>query len=123
MSAAVIYVSPVHFVQDLAERVRTRRWEHLTRVKRMPLQATLQFMRLARYARKLEPPRVAVPTLIVQGERDQIVHPRSAHYIYNKLKGERRLVLLPQSRHMICLDTEAEELFAQVARFLNEDKL
>ncbi|MCZ8513097.1 alpha/beta fold hydrolase [Paenibacillus filicis] len=121
LSAAVIYVSPRRFVNHLAMRIRARDWSHLDRAKRTSLPAAFQFMKLARYARQSELPRVSVPTLVVQGEQDQIVHPRSAFYIYNRLQGRRELFLLPESRHMVCLEHEAPQLFKEVTRFLNQE--
>lgn len=121
LSAAAIYVSPVRFVQHAVERIRLRDFEHWRRVKRTPLRATLQFMRLAKHARGKELPAIAVPTLVVQGLRDQIVHPRSAKYIYSRLKGEKELVWLPDSRHVVCADTEKDKLFEAVIRFLQTE--
>ncbi|MEK8127049.1 alpha/beta fold hydrolase [Paenibacillus filicis] len=120
LNAAAIYFSPMRLIRDLAERVRVKDWEHWGRIKRVPLPAALQFMKLAQYARKQELGRVDVPTLIAQGQRDQIVHPRSARYIYNRLQGDKELVYFPRSRHMLCFEPDAPELFQTVGRFLSE---
>ncbi|MBP1155443.1 MULTISPECIES: alpha/beta fold hydrolase [unclassified Paenibacillus] len=120
LNAAVIYLS--RFINDLAERLRCRDWDHLLRVTNTPLPAAFQFMKLARYTRLRELPRISVPTLIAQGKKDQIVHPRSAEYIYHRLRGERELIYFPNSRHMICMEQEAPELFAAVEHFLNVSK-
>lgn len=119
LNAAAIYLSPYWFIWDMADRLRCRDWEPLLRIKHTPLPAALQFMKLARYTKLRELPLISVPTLIAQGKRDQIVHPRSAEYIYRQLKGERELIYFPHSRHMICMEQEAPELFAAVGRFLN----
>ncbi|SDC45860.1 Esterase/lipase [Paenibacillus sp. UNCCL117] len=119
LNAAAIYVSPLLLIRDLAERMRLHDWEHWGRVKRVPLLATLQFMKLARYAKTRELGRVAVPTLIAQGRKDQIVHPRSARYIYNRLQGDKELIYFPQSRHMLCFEPDAPEVFRTVGRFLS----
>lgn len=122
LNAAVIYLSPYRFISDLAERFRCRDWDHLLRVTHTPLPAAFQFMKLARYTRLRELPRITVPTLIAQGKKDQIVHPRSAEYIYNRIRGERKLIYFPNSRHLICMEQEAPELFAAVEHFLNLSK-
>jgi carboxylesterase len=120
LNAAAIYFSPLRLIRDLSDRVRAHDWEHWGRIKRVPLPATLQFMKLAQYARKQELGRVVVPTLIAQGQRDQIVHPRSARYIYDRLQGDKELVYFPQSRHMLCFEPDAPELFRTVGRFLSD---
>ncbi|AEI41460.1 alpha/beta hydrolase [Paenibacillus mucilaginosus] len=118
LNAAAIYVSPVRFLKDVALRARQKDWDYLKRGKKTPLRAAVQFMKLARYAKREELPKVAVPTLIAQGRRDQIVHPRSADYIYRRLQGERELHFFERSRHLICLEEDAPALFAEVRRFL-----
>ncbi len=119
LNAAAIYVSPMMLIRDLAERIKEHDWEHWGRVKKVPLPATFQFMKLARYAKQCELGRVAVPTLIAQGQKDQIVHPRSARYIYNRLQGDKELVYFAQSRHMLCFEPDAPEVFRSVGRFLS----
>lgn len=118
LNAAAIYISPLRFIRDLAARVRTRDWEHWRRVKRVPLPSTVQFLKLARYTKRFELHRISVPTLIVQGKQDQIVHPLSARYIYNRIQGEKELLYVPKSKHMLCLEPEAPEVFEAVGRFL-----
>ncbi|CAG7649531.1 Thermostable monoacylglycerol lipase [Paenibacillus solanacearum] len=118
LNAAAIYISPLRLVAYTASRLLIRDWANLRRAKNVPPQATVEFLKLARLAKSRELPRIHVPTLIVQGAQDPIVHPRSGRYIYKRLKGERELRMFPQSRHMICLDREAPELFAVVERFL-----
>ncbi|ALS22508.1 MULTISPECIES: alpha/beta hydrolase [Paenibacillus] len=118
LNAAAIYFSPYLFIRDLAGRLRCRDLEPMYRIKHTPLPAALQFTKLARYTKLRELPRITVPTLIAQGKRDPIVHPRSAEYIYRKLKGERELIYFPHSRHLICMEPEAPQLFAAVERFL-----
>ncbi|WP_281887149.1 carboxylesterase [Paenibacillus sp. YYML68] len=118
LSAAAIYVSPLRFLADLAERYRARDLDHLRRAKEVPLRAALQFINLAKYAKRQELNRVTQPTLIIQGARDPIVHPRSARYIYSKLRGEKELVYLPQSKHMICHDQEKADVCQKVGSYL-----
>ncbi|WP_248925560.1 alpha/beta hydrolase [Paenibacillus hamazuiensis] len=123
LNAAAIYVSPGRFVRELAERTRTWKWSDWSKAKRTPLKATGQFLRLARELRP-EFSLVTVPTLVVQGGLDPIVHPRSAQYIFNRLAGEKKLVTFPESKHMICLEPEAERLFELVHQFFrSEDRI
>jgi pimeloyl-ACP methyl ester carboxylesterase len=65
-----------------------------------------------------ELPRLSVPTLIVHGGRDVIVHPNQAD-LFDKVSTA-EVVLLPESRHFPFLD-EAEIFNDILVRFLRQD--
>jgi pimeloyl-ACP methyl ester carboxylesterase len=65
-----------------------------------------------------ELPRLSVPTLIVHGGRDVIVHPNQAD-LFDKVSSA-EVVLLPESRHFPFLD-EAELFNDILVRFLKQD--
>lgn len=65
-----------------------------------------------------ELPRLTVPTLVVHGGRDEIVHPNQADLFTEALCTE--VVLMPQSRHFPFLD-EAEVFNDILLRFLKQD--
>lgn len=117
LNAALIYVSPLRFMDALGEMVRNGDWSHFKKTKETPLIATVQFVRLARTLRS-EFRRISVPTLIVQGRKDHIVHPRSAQILYRLIPAPRELKYFSESRHLICLDCEADRLAETVQRFL-----
>ncbi|WP_199614890.1 alpha/beta hydrolase [Paenibacillus alkalitolerans] len=117
LNAAVTYISPRRFVQNAVRQVRSGSAEQLRVKHETPVRSVFQFMQLVREL-KPEIDGIRVPTLIVQGDLDEIVHPRSARYINNRIQGEKELAVFPNSRHMICLGQEAEELFLKVERFL-----
>lgn len=62
--------------------------------------------------------RVRAPVLIVQGAKDGVVDPAGARKILSGLTGEKRLVELPASDHLVALDVERERVFEEVAAFL-----
>ncbi|MEM9567845.1 MAG: alpha/beta fold hydrolase [Cyanobacteria bacterium P01_E01_bin.34] len=65
-------------------------------------------------------PRVTVPTLIMQAQRDRVVDPSGAQYIYDTIaSSDKELVWLPESDHIIPLDVERETVFEKVAGFLS----
>lgn len=117
ISAAVIYISPKRFITELVEEVRQKNWEAFYKAQSTPLHAVLQFMLLVRNLRG-EICKIRIPTLVVQGERDEIVHPYSARYLEQNLGGEVQVRYFSNSRHVICLDTEAQEVCAAVSAFL-----
>ncbi|XEC95654.1 alpha/beta hydrolase [Paenibacillus tarimensis] len=117
LNAAVIYFSPGRFVRNAAELIRSGKREQLRVKHETPIKAVIQFMRLVRELRP-EIDHIHMPVFIAQGDCDEVVHPRSASYIYRRIRGEREMAMFPKSRHMICLGEEREALFLQVEKFL-----
>ena len=66
-----------------------------------------------------ELPRLQVPTLIVQGGRDDIVHPNQAD-LFDKIDNA-NVVVMPESRHFPFLD-ESEVFNDLLMRFLKQDQ-
>ncbi|MFD2612134.1 alpha/beta hydrolase [Paenibacillus gansuensis] len=119
LSAAVIYLSPGRFIQSIADLIRSGQARELRHVKRTPLEAVWQFTRLVKEL-KPELRHIRIPTLVLQGDRDEIVHPASARYISSKLRGYCESYHFPRSKHLICLDSEKEQVFERVADFLEK---
>lgn len=120
LNTAVIYVSPGRLLHVLREEWKYQRKISLIKGKSTPLVATWQFTRLVRHL-KPELSQVNKPTLIAQAERDQVIHPQSARYIYSKLRGHRELHWHAKSDHLICLSEDAPALFRQVSTFLDKE--
>lgn len=118
LGAALIYISPTRFARYTVDSVKKRDWSHFRRSKETPLHATLQFMKLASRLRN-EYRRVTVPTLIVHGEQDPIVHPLSANLIYKQVRGPSELEVLPGFRHMLCKEEGADQVVERVVRFFH----
>lgn len=117
LNAPVIYFSPKRYVEFFWEKFRKRDFSHFTRAAKVPHRAVLQFIRMAGRLRK-EFHRLRQPSLICQSGRDQIIHPRSADYLMRVIPGEKRLVVFPRSRHVICWDVEVDELLQEIKEFL-----
>ncbi|MFC4077521.1 alpha/beta hydrolase [Salinithrix halophila] len=59
------------------------------------------------------------PTLILQGGKDDLAHPKGARHIYNRIPAEeKRLVVLHRSRHLLCMDREVERVLEETESFL-----
>jgi len=100
-----------------------RRPEHIQRYligyDRTPLRSVTQLMRFLRVVRK-DLAKIHVPALVLQSERDETVQPHSAQFIYEKLgTAEKALKRYPQSGHILTVDVEREQVFAEIAAFLN----
>ncbi|MDF2923361.1 MAG: esterase/lipase [Paenibacillaceae bacterium] len=122
LGAAAIYVSPGRLIRYWLEyrgSGRHNRQQQLlhNKAKQTPLSATLEFMKVVHLARP-DLKRIRIPVLIVQGLRDQIVHPVSARYLSKRMPGETQVVYFPKSKHLLCLDSESEQVIGTVARFL-----
>lgn len=117
LNAALIYISPGHLARELTEQLRQGDRSHLEKIRGTPIQATWQFTRLVKHL-KPELPKVQVPAFIAQSEKDHVIHPQSARYMYGKLSGPKELHYCPNSNHLICLGPDAPELFRQIDRFL-----
>ncbi|MBC8079482.1 MAG: alpha/beta fold hydrolase, partial [Gorillibacterium sp.] len=87
LNAAVIYVSPVRLLANVIERLHSQNDKNYVNKNKTPASAVIEFMKLVREL-KPELGHVEVPTMVVQGGRDPIVHPFSSGYIMHKLKGQ-----------------------------------
>ena len=87
-----------------------------------PIPSLLELIKLCKedYLKK-----ITAPTLIVQGEADHTVNPKSANYIYENLsnvpKQQKKILWLPKSRHVVTLGEEREKVFAACLEFFTKD--
>lgn len=129
LSAAAYYMNPKQLSLDMKEMIKhafrgeLSRNELYIRYKRKmietPITATFQFRQLVKKVRALLED-VQAPTLIVQGQRDGIVPPKSAKYLYKKIGStQKKLLFFQDSKHMICHYEGNEALFKEIFRFLS----
>lgn len=117
LNAAVYYANPGRFVSHVLRQWRSGCLERVRFKQETTVGAVLEFAKLVREL-KPEFARVTVPTLIAQSERDEVVHPRSAAYIANRVRGPKEVTVVPEALHMICMGRQARKLFVEVERFL-----
>lgn len=64
--------------------------------------------------------KVSAPVLIIQGQKDPIVHPRSAQYIFNHIAGnEKELIWIKDGEHSLATGSEKEKIFDEIINFIN----
>ncbi|GMU59809.1 MAG: carboxylesterase [Myxococcaceae bacterium] len=63
--------------------------------------------------------RVRAPTLLVQGAKDTVVEPSGARRLHDGLRGDKRLVELDDSDHLVVLDRQGPRVLDEVTRFLS----
>lgn len=61
---------------------------------------------------------VAVPTLVLQGDRDTVVDPAGAQRLAERLPPSSQLRTIAGSDHLLALDAQREEVFEAVTAFL-----
>ncbi|MEC1353615.1 alpha/beta fold hydrolase [Bacillus sonorensis] len=128
LSAAARYISPAQLIQDLKTVIKDtfqgslednqlyKRYKK--KLTNTPVSSALQFHKLVK-ATKPALKKLRIPVLIVQGERDSIVPVSSAFYLYETIpSNEKKLCLLPESHHHICLEENTSFLFHTVEAFL-----
>lgn len=92
-------------------------YRYKEKIKRTPLRAVIQFRKLVKNLSP-EVEKLEKPVLIVHGEKDDIVSPKSSEYIYTKAKSDdKHLLWLKESKHVVCTDCEKELIFQQVDHF------
>lgn len=65
-------------------------------------------------------PKIKTPTFIIQAKNDPVVNPSSAYEIYEKIKSEKKeLLMLNLDNHIIIKGEKTKELFENIYSFIN----
>lgn len=128
LSPAVFYPNTSLFFRDMAETVqlflqgKTREGGHFQQYKnKWKNTSLLSVWNFRRLVKELKPSlqQVHVPVLIIQGQKDTIINPKSAEYTYNMVQSaEKELVWLENSKHILCHDCDKDMVFQKVKQFL-----
>ena len=62
--------------------------------------------------------RIRIPTLVMQGENDEIDSPDSSKILYDRLQCERNLIIMPQTGHLGHLDGSRKKMFESIAQWV-----
>lgn len=133
LSAAAYYMNLKQLGLDVNEMIKhafrgeLSQNELFIRYKRKmiatPISATFQFRQLVKEVRAILS-EINVPTLIVQGQRDGIVPPKSAKFLYKKINStQKKLLFFQDSKHMICHCVGNQALFKEIHHFLKFKKV
>lgn len=64
--------------------------------------------------------KITVPVMIIQGEKDPIVHPKSAQYIFDNIKTDKKeLIWVKDGEHSLATGGEREKIFNEIIEFIN----
>jgi len=65
--------------------------------------------------------KITEPILVLQGDKDPVVNPKSAQLIYDRVSSSmRKLVLVPRENHIIVTGEGEDEIFESVHRFIGD---
>ncbi len=87
---------------------------------RHPLSSIAQMEKvMTRVEKTLE--NITEPILVLQGDTDPVVNPKSARLIYRRVHSSmKKLIMLPRKNHIIVTGAGEEEVFATVHRFISD---
>lgn len=65
--------------------------------------------------------KITAPVLVLQGDNDPVVNPKSAQLIYKRVNSVmKKLILVPRRNHIIITGAGKEEVFESVYRFIGD---
>lgn len=128
MSVPIYTINPKQLFKTIAEAIQKSmrtggRQEdvsrYLAKAKGTPLRALAHFRRLIQTVKPLIG-QIEAPLLVIQGNCDDLVEPRSAEYIYDTAAcSDKTIHFFTESRHIICHDCEAEQVLQVVGEFID----
>jgi carboxylesterase len=134
LSPAVYYPHTPHLLKEFADMAReffndqekrealiNNELQKYKQKLRTPIKAVYHFSKLVKEARPAFR-QIDVPVLVIQGEQDRLVNPKSAYYVYESVQSPaKEIVMLEKSRHVLCHDCEKELVFQKVDEFLQKE--
>jgi carboxylesterase len=93
--------------------------QYSAKFRNTPIRSTWEFRKLVEECSKCLP-EINIPTLILQGELDQVVKPHSAMKVYEQIGSkDKEIHYFKQSRHLLVLDEEQEQVIDCIKRFVS----
>lgn len=110
----------MHYFVPYQYRSETKREhieERIVPYDRTPVKSVASLRRLIHNVRaRLH--QIRVPALVIQGGEDETIYPDDAHIILAGLGSQdKRLLWYPNSTHIIVLDHDRKQMFAEIAQF------
>ncbi|MBK5114727.1 MAG: alpha/beta fold hydrolase [Candidatus Heimdallarchaeota archaeon] len=88
-----------------------------------PMSAVHEAVKLSKYTQRNVLSKIKIPTLIIQGEKDDRVDPEGYKILQKLIPTEdKELVLLPDSQHIVSVGPDKELLFKSIHQFINKRK-
>lgn len=88
-----------------------------------PMSAVHESVKLSNYTRRKIIPKIMIPTLIIQGEKDDRVDPEGYKILQKLIPAkDKELVLLPDSQHIVTVGPDTKLLFESIHQFIKKRK-
>ncbi|RLI70669.1 MAG: hypothetical protein DRP02_07185 [Candidatus Gerdarchaeota archaeon] len=108
------------YINKSAETEQFFKKHHLISYLKYPMAAVEEAIKLVKFTKKHVLPRVTIPTLVIQGAKDDRIHPSSSKLLMRLLSTEnKRLVMLPNSQHIVSVGPDRELLFNTIYKFIS----
>ena len=87
---------------------------------RIPTKSIYDFYNFVDNITKKELPKVTVPTLIIHSRDDRVTHPKSSHFVHEKIRSPQKdLLILDDINHNPLNSQVRNEIFSKIERFIN----
>ena len=84
-----------------------------------PVSAAYETVKLSKFTQRKIIPKITIPTLIIQGVKDDRVDPEGYKILDKKIPAiKKKVVLLPESQHIVTVGPDTELLFHSIQEFL-----
>ncbi|MEA2069698.1 MAG: alpha/beta fold hydrolase [Asgard group archaeon] len=88
---------------------------------RYPMKAVHESIKLAKITKRRYLPKITIPTLIIQGLKDDRVDPQQYQTLEEKIPAqEKELVLLPNSKHIVTVGPDTDLLLTSIEKFIEK---
>lgn len=136
ISTLVLLSPAVYILTPYVLKMKLEKFFHQTRMNRSlpghtilnnqsfirstPIYNLFQFQKIVHQAKK-NFHHISIPICIIHGQKDETVDPRSSELFYRIASSkEKELHYLPNSKHHICQDCEADTVIQIVTKFLEK---
>lgn len=93
---------------------------HKLNYQKHPLESIVQMEKIMRKADD-NLKKITAPILIIQGDKDPIVNPKSAKLIYDGVNStQKQLLIIPRDKHIIIYKEEETEVFTSIYHFIKD---
>jgi carboxylesterase len=114
------YVRP--YINKSAKSIEYAENNHLISYERIPLVAVDELNKLVDKTRvQVLPYLKKPPIMLVQGLKDDVIHPKSYKFLQKALIQESELILLKNSGHSVVLEADKEYLYEEIRLFIERN--
>ena len=119
-SKIVPFIKPLHAIMKDNSRSDIKAKVARIKYEKVPLKAVAELLKLFAHL-KGDLADIYAPALIVYSQQDHVIDEKSALTIYDEISSrDKRILKLTNSYHILTLDVEKEQIFLQIANFINQ---